>query len=39
MKYTVETGSVAMIFIPSFTKMGSGIQKLIWGITQRMEIA
>jgi hypothetical protein len=29
MKYAVETGSVAMINIPSFVKIGSGIQKLI----------
>jgi hypothetical protein len=29
MKYTVEMGSVAMIYIQSFIKTGSGIQKLI----------
>jgi hypothetical protein len=29
MKYAVEIGSEAMIYIPSFTKFGSGIQKLI----------
>jgi hypothetical protein len=29
MKYAVE-----MIFIPSFIKIGSGIQKLTWGDTQ-----
>jgi hypothetical protein len=28
MKYAVETGSGAMIYIPSFVKIGSGIQKL-----------
>jgi hypothetical protein len=32
MKYTVEIGSVAVIFIPSFIKIGSGIQKFIGGI-------
>jgi hypothetical protein len=31
MKYTVEMGSGAMIYIPSFIKIGSGIQKLIGG--------
>jgi hypothetical protein len=30
MKYAVEMASVAMIYIPSFIKIGSGIQKLIW---------
>jgi hypothetical protein len=29
MKYAVETGSGAMTYIPSFVKIGSGIQKLI----------
>jgi hypothetical protein len=29
MKYAVEIGSGAMIYIPSFIKSGSGIQKLI----------
>jgi hypothetical protein len=33
MKYAVEIGSGAMICIPSFIKIGSGIQKLI-GDTQ-----
>jgi hypothetical protein len=28
MKYAVEMGSVAMIYIQSFIKTGSGIQKL-----------
>jgi hypothetical protein len=32
MKYAVEMGSGAMIYIPSFIKIGSGIQKLIWEI-------
>jgi hypothetical protein len=30
MKYAVEMVSGAMIYIPSFTKTGSGIQKLLW---------
>jgi hypothetical protein len=29
MKYTVEMGSDAMIYIPSFIKIGSEIEKLI----------
>jgi hypothetical protein len=32
MKYAIEMGSGAMIYIPSFIKTGSGIQKLIGGI-------
>jgi hypothetical protein len=32
MKYVVEMGSGAMIYIPSFIQIGSGIQKLIVGI-------
>jgi hypothetical protein len=32
MKYAVEIGSGAMIYIPSFIKFGSGIQKLVWMI-------
>jgi hypothetical protein len=31
MKYAVEMGSGAMIYIPSFKNIGSGIQKLIGG--------
>jgi hypothetical protein len=31
MKYAVEMGSGAMIRIPSFINIGSGIQKLIAG--------
>jgi hypothetical protein len=42
MKYVVEMDSIAMIYVPSFVKIGSGFQKLIvWGIhrhTDRMEI-
>jgi hypothetical protein len=33
MKYAVEMGSGAMIYIPSFRRTGSGIQKLV-GDTQ-----
>jgi hypothetical protein len=29
MEYTVEMGSGARIYIPSFIKIGSGIQKLV----------
>jgi hypothetical protein len=42
MKYATEMGSAAMICIPSFIKIGSGIQKLIEGIqrhTYRKKIA
>jgi hypothetical protein len=31
MKYAVETGSGAMLYMPSFVKIGSSIEKLIWG--------
>jgi hypothetical protein len=34
MEYAVEMGSGAMIYIPTFIKTGSGIQKLIGGNTQ-----
>jgi hypothetical protein len=34
MKYAVDMGSVAMIYVPSFIKIGSGIQKLIREDTQ-----
>jgi hypothetical protein len=37
MKYGLEMGSVPMMYIPSFIKIGSGIKKLIWGL-HRMEI-
>jgi hypothetical protein len=42
MKCAVEMGSGAMIYIPSFIKIGSTFQKLIGGIhrdTDSMEIA
>jgi hypothetical protein len=42
MKYTVEMGSGAAIYKPSFIKTGSGIQKLIGRIHRHkdsMEIA
>jgi hypothetical protein len=32
MKYAVQMASGAIIYIPSFIKTGSGIQKLIGGI-------
>jgi hypothetical protein len=35
MKYAVEMGSGAMIYIPSFIKIASGIQKLMKGEIQR----
>jgi hypothetical protein len=35
MKYAVEMGSGAMAYIPSFIKIGSGIQKLIGLDTQK----
>jgi hypothetical protein len=34
MKYAVEMGSGAIIYIASFVKFGQGIQKLIWGDSQ-----
>jgi hypothetical protein len=33
MKYAVDFGSDIMIYLPSFIKIGSGIQKLLWGDT------
>jgi hypothetical protein len=42
MTYSVQTGSDAMIYIPSFIKIVSSIQKLIRGIqrhTDSTEIA
>jgi hypothetical protein len=44
MKFSAEIGSGAMIYIPSFVKIGSGIQKLVVvvvvvGITGSMVIA
>jgi hypothetical protein len=38
MKYTVEMSSGAMMYIPRFIKIGSGIQTLIWGETQRGDL-
>jgi hypothetical protein len=37
MKYAVEMGSGAMIYILSFIKIGSGILKLIRGIHRRTD--
>jgi hypothetical protein len=34
MKYAVEMDSGAMMYIPSFIKIGSGIRKFIRGDTQ-----
>jgi hypothetical protein len=42
MKYAVEMGSGGMTYIPTFIKIGSGIQKLNRGIyihTDSMEMA
>jgi hypothetical protein len=38
MKYVVEMGSGAMIYIQSFIKTGSGIQKLMGGGGRRMHM-
>jgi hypothetical protein len=38
MKYVTERGSGAMIYMPSFIKMGSDIQKVMGGIQRRAEI-
>jgi hypothetical protein len=38
MKYTCEMGSGAMTYIPSFIKIGSGIQKLIGGLTDTQHV-
>jgi hypothetical protein len=37
MKYAVEMGSVAMLCMPSFIRIDSGIQKLIGGIHRHAE--
>jgi hypothetical protein len=37
MKYAVEMGSGAMIYIPSFIQIDSAIQKLIGGIYRHMD--
>jgi hypothetical protein len=40
MKYAVVMGSDAIIYIPHFIKIGSGIQRfIVEGYTDRMEIA
>jgi hypothetical protein len=40
MKYTVDMGSGAVLYIRSFIKIGSAIRKLLgWGYTDSMEIA
>jgi hypothetical protein len=39
MKYAVEMGSGAMIYIPRFVKTGIGIQKLIEGDTPTASIS
>jgi hypothetical protein len=39
MKYAVEIGSGAMMYIPSFTKTGSRIQKWIGGDTHTNSMA
>jgi hypothetical protein len=42
MKYAAEMGSNAIIYIPSFIKIGSGIRKLVRGIhghTDSMDIS
>jgi hypothetical protein len=36
MKYAVEMGSGSMIYIPSFVKIGSGVQKLVGGYTDSL---
>jgi hypothetical protein len=37
MKYAAEMGSGAMIYIPSFIKIGEGTQKLIGGIHRQTD--
>jgi uncharacterized RmlC-like cupin family protein len=37
MEYAAEMSSGAMIYIPSFIKTGSGIQKLIAGVTKTQD--
>jgi hypothetical protein len=36
-KYAVEMGSDAIIYIQSFTKIGSSIQKMIGGINRHID--
>jgi hypothetical protein len=38
MKYPVEMGTGTMVSIPSFMKIGSGIQTLIMGIYRHTDI-
>jgi hypothetical protein len=38
MKYAVEMGSGAMIYIPSFIKIGSDVQKLI-GVNAKLAMS
>jgi hypothetical protein len=37
MKYAVEIGLGAMIYIPSFIKIGSGIQNMVMGINRHRD--
>jgi hypothetical protein len=37
MKYTTEMGSGAMIYVPSFIQIGSGILRVIGGIQTHRE--
>jgi hypothetical protein len=37
MTYAAELGSGAMIYVPSFIKIGSGIQKLKGGFTDTQD--
>jgi hypothetical protein len=37
MKYVVELGSGAVIYIPSYINIGSGIQKLMEGYTDHRQ--
>jgi hypothetical protein len=37
MKYSVETGSVVMIYTPSYIKTDSGIQMLVGGIQRHTD--
>jgi hypothetical protein len=37
MKYAVEMGSDAKIYIPSFINIGTGIQELMWGIQKHTD--
>jgi hypothetical protein len=36
MKYAVDMGSGVMIYVPSFIKICSGIEKLMGGYTERI---